>query len=106
MEDKEELVLATILDPRYKHNFFNNSTGAIDLLKDKYTTLASISPHAESSLIEKERSSDLWTSVTEMLEEAGASDSIGESTEISCYLGQSLIHIQQGKAQHPLWQLC
>ena len=97
MEDKEELVLATILDPRYKHKFFNNSTNAIDLLKDKYTALASISRHAESSSIEKKPSSDLWTSVTEMLEEAGASDSIGESTEISRYLDQSLIHIQQGK---------
>lgn len=89
---------STILDPRYKHKFFNNSDNAIALLKEKYTALASITSDTEpSSRFEKESSSDLWTSVTEMLEESGVSNSFGDNTEVSCYLDQSLIHIQQGK---------
>ena len=102
MEDNEALVLATILDPRYKNKFFCNKEQATDLLIAKYSTLLTAEGEPSSKRCRTEdntKSSDFWDSFSEMMEESGATngDCGEESSEVTRYLNEPLIHFQTGK---------
>ena len=87
IEKEEHLVLATILDPRYKNKFINNQDAATEILKEKYRAQVSAAsdkteqpPSQQEISTNQEKQSDLWESVTEMLEESGV-NFIGEVNE-------------------------
>ena len=96
MEHKEYLLLAIILDPRYKNKFFSNTDVAVDLLEQKYCTLL-CAEGKELPLVtcQPEKQSELWASFTEILEESGVSIA-GERTEVTRYLDEPLINTQKG----------
>ena len=58
-------------------------------------------PHSKKFLQTKKQS-DLWESVTEMLEESGV-NFIGEVNELSCYLHEPLIDVSKGNP-YKWWQ--
>ena len=102
IEKEEHLVLATILDPCYKNKLINNQDATTEILKEKYHAQVSAAsdkteqpPSQQEMSTNQEKQSDLWESVTEMLEESGV-NFIGEVNELSCYLDEPLIDVRKG----------
>lgn len=79
VEENHFLAIATMLDPRFKDKFFSNATAKVTartLLQQKKQEIEEPeSPDVVSSVVPspKRPRTDLWESVSEILEEAGSS---------------------------------
>ena len=98
IEKNELLVIATVLDPRFKDKFFTSSTdrvNAIDLIKSKITDSdnpASVSlPESSPASSPKRLKSEVWNCFTEILEQSGALVSESDPSELDQYLQEPLI---------------
>ena len=94
-EENEKLLVATILDPRFKEKFFSGpvvTERAKSRVQDKISSLniGSKNPNKEPS--PKRPCTGLWKTFSDILEEAGASvSSEGGSQELDAYLAEPLI---------------
>ena len=101
IEKSELLVIATILDPRFKDKFFTSSTdrvNAMDLIKSKISesdnpalvSSSELSPASVGSSPKRVRS-EVWNCFTEILEQSSALVSESDPSELEQYLHEPLI---------------
>lgn len=100
IEEYEELVIASTLDPRFKNKFFKCSN-PVKLLTEKLQTIPNEDSSKEqpaestqsSESASKRSKTRLWSCFDEILEMQGAtaSDELSEATEIDKYLSEPLI---------------
>ena len=102
IEEYEELVIASTLDPRFKNKFFkcSNSVKLMELSTEKLQTIPNEDSSKEqpaestqsSESASKRSKTRLWSCFDEILEKQGAtaSDEITEATEIDKYLSKPL----------------
>jgi len=109
IEQIEELCVATMLDPRFKHNFFaetGTKLSARQYLIDNcgYTDNSDEPPNKRPRHDTTQDSSDqassskVWECFTELLEESGASSDMGGGVEamVDRYLSEPLIDYKKG----------
>lgn len=94
VEANTPLVLATILDPRFKDKFFSGATeraNARELLEAKMTAITATQPSQAPEPPPKRARTVTLNCLSEILEEAGATVSNASSSEGERYLAEPLI---------------
>lgn len=111
VEKNEKLTIATILDPRFKNKFFcgqsvkdNVHASVQQLMEDLNGAVQPSHPVQNTSEPPPKRTCIVWTTYSELLEEAGAHvscDGESGSNELDIYLGEQVV--QLGRESPDTW---
>lgn len=99
VEANDSLVIAALLDPRFKNTFFS---GAVEQANARELLEENVAEVAETDVQEpspKHPRTDLLDCFSEIAEEAGATISSNSCSEVDKYLSEPLIPFHQGKTQ-------
>ena len=103
VEGNAPLVLASLLDPRFKDKFFSSATeraNARALLEARVTAITAthVQPSQAQESPPKRARTDTLNCLSEIIEEAGATVSIASSSEAERYLAEPLIPFHQANS--------
>lgn len=105
VEDNEYLVLATLLDPRFKDKFFSGAPArakAREMLEDKFKERSTntITESPAKRVREEPPDSAIWQSFNEILEETGTTSLLQTGSMVDLYLAEPVIDYHQKNCYH------